>query len=61
MGVLWLAKTRVLSRKLEEGINALVKHGIRFSVRDGEIYVCWRDLDRFEKLCREGVIPRSIC
>ncbi len=61
VGVLWLAKTRVLSRKLEEGINALVKYGIRFTLKDGEVYIDWRDWRRYDRLCEESKLPPSVC
>ncbi len=60
-GVSRLARSRVLSKELEEGINALVRYGIRFSVKRGHIFIRWEDHDKYIKLCEERLLPKTVC
>jgi len=56
-----MARKLLIDKKLEEGINALVRHGIRFSIEDGHLFIRWEDLEKYDRLCRERKLPRSVC
>ena len=42
-------------------IEALDKHGIRYRVVGGEIFIDGRDWRRYNRLCDEGELPRALC
>ncbi len=56
-----MSRAKLIDKRLEEGVNALVRYGIRFSIRDGEIYIDWRDWKKYDRLCDEGKLPRIVC
>ncbi len=51
----------VIDKRLEEAINTLVRSGVRFSIENGEIYIDFRDLDKYDRLCRERKLPKIVC
>jgi len=55
-----------LAKARAEGIpkawlEALERHGIRYKVVDGEVYIDGRDWRRYNRLCDEGKLPGSLC
>jgi len=50
-------KARVRKGDLE----LLRKHGIRYSVHRGELFIDSRDWRKYDWLCEEGKLPRSVC
>ena len=57
-------RIRVKSRvvELERAVYELEKHGVRFELRDGDIYYVGGDAVKVAKLCREGKIKsRVLC
>ncbi len=56
-----MARKILIDKRLEEGINALARYGVRFSVEEGHIFIRWEDLEKYDRLCREGKLPRTVC
>ncbi len=50
-----------LDREFLRGLRALIKYGIRFSVKDGELFIRYEDFEEYSRLCDEGKLPRSVC
>ncbi len=42
-------------------LEALRRHGIRYEIYRGELFIKDEDLLRVLRLCREGRLPREIC
>ena len=55
------AKGNEVSHGLEKDVDALARHGIRFTIRNGEVYIDVRDWKKYDKLCDEGKLPPSVC
>ena len=56
-----MARTRAMS-ELEKAAGILREHGIRFEIRDGDIYYIGGDAIKVARLCREGKIKsRFLC
>jgi len=46
---------------VKEGLKALRRHGIRYSLHRGELFIDSRDWRKYDRLCEEGKLPRSVC
>ncbi len=55
-----MAKARI-SAEFERAIRALERHGIRYKVLEGEVYIDGRDWRKYNRLCDEGKLPRALC
>ena len=50
------------AEELERAVRILREHGVRFEVRDGDIYYIGGDALKVARLCREGRIKsRFLC
>ena len=54
------------SRQKREGapkslLTILERHGIRYYIIDGELYLDGRQTERILTLCDEGKLPKEIC
>ena len=42
-------------------LEALRRYGIRYSIHRGELFIDARDWRKYDRLCEEGKLPRSVC
>ena len=45
----------------KNALEALKRHGIRYEIYKGELFIDGRDTLKVLRLCREGKLPREIC
>ncbi len=56
-----MAQKVSLDRELVRAVNALARHGVRFEIYRGELFIDARDTEKVIRLCDEGKLPSYVC